>query len=466
MIKVLVLFISLMANCYANDNAQEIINELFPDARLSNAELNLIGQELRVQSLVIESILELQESGVEFQNTAQLRSSISEIVKNAYSAKSIELGERITQNVQDLVKSTISPEKLGGQFEKVYQFVLKDLITKKTNITSLTRRFGTNVGMFYLVMMQIDYTIPLALIATGNLHIGIPLLMSPISSTSTALFATIKSSVKHYHMIRKLGFKNFIGHWELSRKIKKFLGRNMLKTGYVIDLNIRSSSYLMTVNDPGALRRMINPLTEALGFTPELNYKNLKTFLQEERLLLNRLLQIDSSQIADLAKMLLLIKEIEVENNPDVIVKLQSKFGKKVNLIKSQFPSLTPEQLHWFIKAGNAKNIEDVFDLLRQAPNDIPAKAFGNVWREYVLGSLSKSLESHSSLATHKAFRKLHIDYDSELRPLFIDSLDTQFSGEIRENFNNYIFNSLAPIGSCGQIYTQPSRALGAEFLL
>lgn len=466
MIKLLIFLFFFSINLHANESAQDIIKELFPEARLSNAELNLIGQELRVQSLVIESILELQQRGVEFQDSLQLRSSISEIVKNAYHAKSIELGQRISNNVQDLINSTISPEKLGGQFEKVYTFVLNDLFTKKTNINSLTRRFGMSVGMFYLVMMQVDYTLPLILIGTGHYHLGAPLLMAPISSTTTAMFATIKNSVKHYHMIRKLGFRNFINHWQISKKVKTFLGRNFFKTGYVIDININASTYMLTINDPGTIRRFANPLLDALGFSRELNYKNLKAFLLEENILIERLRQIDSSGIADLAKMLLLIKEIENSQEVEVVLKLQSRFNKKINLVKARFPNLNPEHFNWFIKTGHAKNIDELFSMLRQMPNDIPAKAFGNVWREYILASLSKSLEGNSMSATYEAFRNLHEDFDKELRVLFVDSLDPDFPIELKRSFQNYIFNSLGPIGSCGQVFNQPLKNLKADFFL
>lgn len=464
---ILLLPICTPLKTHASDDAQDLIKELFPKAKLSNAELNLIKEELKVRTLVIESVLELENRGVRFNNYEEITSSISKVVSQAAATRSMEFGVRIQNNVSEIIQSSLDPRKMGKQITKVTEFILNDLLTKKGNIISLTRRYGFQVGLVYLATMQIDYTLPLYLIASGtSVKLGAALFATPISSTTTASFAYIKSTVKYYHMIRKLGYKVTMAHLKGAKKIRSFLNRNMFSTDSIVDLFIRDKHYLVSTLDPGAMKSIFRPLLNKLGFRQELTYQNLIDFLKQEKLLQHKVYVLEQTSMAQYAKLLEILKEIEFTGNSEIIAKLEIKFGKKIQTVSKSFPSLNQTHLEWFMRAGHATSIDELFDLLKVMPRDIAPHTFGKVWRNHTMGMLSQHLNLNISFSTNKAFQNLRVLYEKDLNPLLTNSTYKRFKGNTRRLFINYIYEALSPVGSCGQIFRKKKGSKKTPFLI
>ena len=95
--------------------------------------------------------------------------------------------------------------------------------------------------------------------------------------------------------------------------------------------------------------------------------------------------KLEQTKIAQYAKLMELLKEIEYTGNTDLIVKLQLKFGKKVQLVSKNFPQLNQSHLEWFMRVGHSKSIDELFDYLKLMPRDIPPHTFGKVWRKIIV---------------------------------------------------------------------------------
>jgi len=435
-------------SCFAQLTVDELVKELAPEIELSKAEMNILKQELKIQTLILESIKEMELDGVEFKNISKVQNSVEDLISTATRLKAFDLGYQLKEQTSHVVKETIQASKIEVKLSNLKKYVLNDLSIKKRAISSMTRRFGMEVGIFYLVAAQVDYTIPLILIGTGNVPLGAALFSTPFSSASTSLFASLKQSIKKIHLLRQLGYTKFKEHFQLTKKLKSYLNRNLFKTDYLHATTIRDTNYLLTLEDSNAFKRLLN----RMGYMEDtLNFENLSKFLREEDVLVHKLNQIDGTGAPRLTKMLEIIKEIEETGNIDIMTKMQNKFGKSINLIKSV--DMTTSHMRWFIKVANAKSFDDFFILLKKMPEDLPARAFGNAWRNYILPQATKSITDESAMGSYRAFRKLHDMYDKELKSLFIISKEEQFSGTIKNQFIDYLYTAMAPINSCAQVY-------------
>jgi len=90
---------------------------------------------------------------------------------------------------------------------------------------------------------------------------------------------------------------------------------------------------------------------------------------------------------------------------------------------------------------------------LGRMPDDIPPKVFDNVCREYIVSNSSKTIGPFMDKQNYEAFRKLIDGYDKNLRGSFAKSLDYKVGTDLKTNFLDYIFDSLAPVGVCGQMF-------------
>lgn len=436
-----------------------LVQEIDPSFQLSKAEANILKQELKIQTLIIETVKEMELDGVEFKNLAKTEASISDLIDNSIKMKALDLGFRYQERTSNLIKDCLQDSNIQSKLKKIKKFILNDTAIRKNAMMATARRFGIEIGVFYLVAAQIDYTMPIILMASGNVSLGAALYATPFSSTSTSLFSAIRKLVKQRHLIKQLGFSNFKERLNVLKSVRKFLGRNLFKSDYLQHITINQNLYSFTIEDTNKVKRLL----AKLGYQDNaLNWENLSKFLTEQGKLIERIDELNQTSTPRLAKVLAVLKEIEDTSDLDLLHKMQMRFSTKVNQISSSIHSA--QHLSWFVKLSNSPSFDDFFKHLKNFPDDLPARVFGKVWRDFTLGNLARTITEGGTTSTYQAFRKLHDQYDKELKHLFITDAQTTMSKELKNKFIDYIYNATAPVNSCGQIFKM-SRGASAPLL-
>lgn len=457
--KFLILLIFLSFNVYSQNTIDELIREITPIGDLPNAELKNLRQDLKIQSQLIEGVLELQQLNPSEQNIEKISNNLNRAIKLATNARAIQIGERIQKNVEEVIETTIHPTQLKSEIVKLKEFIKNDLTKKGIRLTSLGRRFGLSVGLFYLAVVQIDFTIPLVLMATGtNIKLAAALFVSPISSTSTAAFMALKSTLKYKHLLKTLGYKETKEHFKIFLSIQKFINKTLVAKNYLMDMNIAGTQFLLTLEESNAITRLLNKL----GLRKGVNYGQLINFLQENQLYPGFTRRMMNSPISDIAKMLKIMRKIQIDGDEKTALAFQKAFGKKIQVIRANFQM--DHHINWFLKLSSAKSMEDFFSLMANIPKDMAPKSFDKAWRNVVLPSIADNFGKYISLNHYKVFRHLYEDYQRNLRPILISNQDYHMPKNLEKTIQKYVFSSFSSLNSCGY-YFMPSTT-GSKHIL
>lgn len=450
------LFLFFASHLQAQENYRQLISEIMPNLDLPNAEYQILQRDLRLNTFMIESIQDIQLSGGDIAQIDDAVSNLKRTMLLASDARSVQLGERVQGNVREILESSVRPSKLKNQMQNFMRFIRNDLAKRGVNLSNYTRRFGIQVGLYYLLAMQVDYTLPLVLMASGNVKLGAAMFSTPFSSTSTALFASIRSTLRYRHMMKKLGFQATRDHFRIFKHIKRYFDRSFFGTDYLVDVNVQGVRAVLTVEESTVVSRTLN----RLGYKRALSYQNLVSFLNEHNLYqdLIRSMAPETNQMK-LAITLKILRQIELEGDLDTLSLLKERFGNKINMLEG-IPSFDRHK-NWFIKLAHSQSIDDVYKLMSQMPDNIPPKTFARVWRNYVLPSLSESFGSHTSLNHYKSFRELYNLFDQELQPLMISNNSYSLTREMNEKLYDYLHRAFYRLDSCGLIFRKPAFSIG-----
>ena len=421
------------------------IKEIVPLSDLPNAELQILRKDLKIQSLIFEALMEVHLEGGEITNMDLVSQNLQRSIILAENARAVQVGDRLKTDMIDLLKTTVNPNRLKDKIQKVLNFVKQDLKHKGTNIAAYTRRFGAQVGIFYLAMMQIDYTLPLILMANGHYEIGATLFALPISSTTTAGFAAIRSAVKYRHILKKLGLKESLQHYNIFKKVKNFIDKNFLITNYLVDINMPNHQILFNIQESNAVVKLFTKL----GYKKYITYDSLVNFLEEKRLYRGFTRRLKQTNKSELSKVLLILQKIERSEDLTLIFEIRKRFGKRVNLVKG-IPNVGP-LIKWAFNVAHAKDMHSLFSELRKNPVNLPPRLFDKVWRKYIIPHLTRSFGNYLSYGNYKSFRRLSEIYSKEIRPEILKrySTDTHLSKTLIRRLQNYVYEAFVPAGSC-----------------
>lgn len=445
------LFFIFSLSAYTSTQYDDIISEIIPIRDLSNREYRLLKEELKVQSLIIESILEIQMNGGEIQNYEEAASTLQRAIDKASKAKRVyaadHLKGQVTNFIESTIDTTINPTKLKKNTNRIFAIVQKEFQKKAVNISSITRRFGLQVGLFYLAAVQVDYTIPLILMAQGNVKLGATLMSLPISITSTAMFASLRNTVKYRHLIKKLGIKESFNQYKIFRKIRRELGRSFFGETELIKIKLQGKSYFFTVKDNGLISRLL----VKMGYNKELNYQSLLAYFHEEDLFRGFTRRIAQSGEAEYKKLLKMILKIEKSGTPEMLVNLEKRFKHKVNILNGIH--LKEQHLHWILRASHVKDFDEFFHVLKHVPRDMPPTVLDNAFKNYIFPRMTKNIDQYYSISHFKAFNNLNSLYNKEIRPAFAKRIDYHLNQNTYDFIIDQVYLALAPVNSCGQVY-------------
>jgi hypothetical protein len=435
----------------ANEQLDDLIEEIIPKSELSNKQLRALRQELKVQKIFIEGIKAIEIQGGEFVNINKATNTIHDLMIKSIGAKSETLPQAVGKEITETVKESIDKKSIKNVLQKSKDFAFNKARAQRTMLTSLTRRLGMDVGLVYFLTLQIDLTFPSIMIALGRVEFA-PLLVTPVSSTVTGTYAAIKSAVKFRQLVKNLGgLKNTMNIFNVFREVKKYFNLKIIPHYDLININVNKQNFVFTVER----KTIFNRLMTKLGVNKNLNYQNLSRFLRENDFLKDFLEKLDMTDNPDEVKMIKVLNKIEATQNEDVIFKLKEKYGRYINELKT-IPSFR-EARQWVSRISSATTFDQFNRLILQIPDDIPPKIFDRLWRNHILPSASRNIGPYFDKKTYQAFRKLHIDWDKGLRRVFTESNETILNESFKRKVTEYLFNSLEGVNICGGLFQKKS---------
>lgn len=443
----------------AQDEYKSILAEMLPEIDLTNAEYKVLAKDLEINTLILESIKEVQLRGGEFAQHDSTATGLRRAAHLAINARSVQLGDRVKQNITEAIMMSVQPKKLAEHLSTFLTNLKKNFQNKGALLSHSARRFGLQVGLFYLLAMQVDYTIPLILISTGEVAIGSLLFALPFSSVSTTMFASVRSLARYRYMLKTLGFKDTFEHYKIFKEMKSFFNRSFFGKDYLVDVNIAGLRGVLTVEESTAVSRLF----QKLGYKKNLTYQTLVEFLSERGVYQKYVPQYiaDSPQLK-IASALKILSEIERAGDIDTMAAILLRFSNKA----SHMDLITnlAQQKVWFAKLASSQNMEDLFYHFRRMPQDMAPHTFAKVWRGFVLPNLSKSFGQYFSIRHYRTFRNLYNNFDKFLFSDLVTSSSTNLDRALENRIKDYLFESFSPLNSCEMVFRQ-RRGITPPFL-
>lgn len=449
-VKLFFLIFSLLAlfsfNLKAQEQFDDLIEEIIPKTKLTNDQLKHLRAELRIQKILIEGVKQIELNGGKFTNIEKTTNTLQDLIYETIGAKSKTITNEALDHVQDIVKDGINKNALKSVIQKTRDFAFNFTNNKKIFMSSVARRFGFDVGLVYIASLQVDLTIPLVMIANGHPQYAV-LLATPVSSIATASYAAVKSAVKYRQVVKSLGgIQNSLHHLNIFREMKTFFNQKIIMNYDIIDMNIAGKNFALTIER----QNLVSKVFSKFGWNKNLNYENLLKVLEENEFMTEFVQKVKSSDRVAQVKMIRLLNKIESINDPTIMSALKDKFGKFINEIDG-LPEFSSQRT-WAINLAQSTSFDDFIKTLARIPDDIPPRVLDKVWRNYILIEASKNIAPSMSKSNYLAFRRLYDDY-TNIRGDFTNSIDYKMDDLLRGKFSDYIYDALGTVGICNQLY-------------
>ncbi len=447
----LLLLLSLLApgalHAQVGDQFEDIFDDLVPKTDVSNAQLKALRQDLKIQKIFLEGIKGIEIKGGDFTNVTRSSSTIKELVMSSFEAKSEGLPRHVKSAVMKTARASVKGDVIQKVLLKTRDFIYRNAASKGVMMTSVARRFGFDVGLVYLLSLQVDLTFPLIMISQGHLEYA-ALLATPVSSIATGSYTALKGAVRMKQLVKSLGgIEGVRGHLDTIKRVKSFFKTSIIPQFDIVDIKVGETFYAMTIERPNLLSKIKN----ALGWSDRLNYKNVVAALERKNLLSPLVKKIAESQRPDQVKLLRVLWRIELEGNEKVIRALKTEFGSFINELEG-IPDFF-EGRRWAARISTASNFDEFARLMMNIPDEIPPRVFDKLWRHHIIPEATKNVGPFFSKSTYRAFRDLINNWDKDLRKQMSESVESRLNGKWKEKITEYYFKSTKSLG-CGSIFT------------
>ena len=425
-------------------NFDEDIQEYFNKKTLTLQQRQKLQEQLYIQTKLIEGIQEINIVNGNYQNLNEATDRFHRLLIEAIELHSAQLPEEIQQNVIKYANQNTNRIFIKEMLISIKDFAGSVLYKKYHSLAGFARRYGMKTGIFYALIAQIDYTLPLILIQMGHPELGLPLLATPISSTMTASYIMGQNALKYNQLVKKLGgLKVGLEHLSIYKQVKAFFGTSIFGHYDLIDLNIQGTTHVLTVEKPG----FMNKFLKALGWDQSIDYDGVVEIMQKKNYLPDFISQLEASNLNNHTKLYTLLAKIEQIDDPLILESLYEKYSLHINKMDN-LPELS-KQRQWIAKTANIKSFKALYAQMARIPAEIPPKTLDQLWRNLILVNASKNIDNYGSKTYYLAFRKLFENYDNNLRVLLMSNESYDIDKNLRDKFREYIFDALEPIYRC-----------------
>lgn len=439
----LLLNIFLSFQLYAQNEFDDLIEEIIPKTQLSNTQLKNLREELRVQKILIQGVKELDILNISPTKMSNVNQTLKDFIITSLGSKTKSLPNEVKNQITEAVKESISDKNIVSTVTKIKEFANKSIRGKTAQLTSIARRFGIDAGLVYGITMQFDYTLPLIMMGQGQVQLGATLLALPLSSTGTATYILAKRAVKFRQIVKELGgVQASIEHFNIFKQVKNFFHTSIWGKYDLIDLNLNGKNFVFTIEN----RTLMQRLFSRLGWNKKLNYDNLISFLKEEGLMNDVITRIESNKRPSQVKVLRILNQLERSADDSVIEKLKNRFSSYINEM-DYMPNLTEER-SWAIRASNSKSFQELYAHLASMPEDMAPRTLNRLWKNYILVEASKNIGPFISKETYQTFRNLYHSYDKIGNEL-MTSMDNRVGSELKRKFTSYFYEAVPSLSAC-----------------
>ncbi len=430
----------------------DILKSLIINGDLSGVEQRIIKRDMRLHSQLLEAVLEIEIKDGALVSVDSATSQIKSTLQFAAKSKTYKVTDLVKEEIAEIIDTTINPSKLKQQIIRLQDFVRNDLSSKMKFTSATLRKYGIQIGLYYLLAVQIDYTIPAILMAMGQYKIGATMFAIPFSSTTTAIFASIKGNLRYLRLLGTIGIKDSFAHRNIFKEVRKKFNRARLIDEYLVDIRFRNMRAIISVEQSNIMTKIY----KRIGINNGVNWGNLETALKDKGYQ-HQINRLNRSELDVDTKVLRIFQTIESKHDMEAMEILKKKFGAKIHFLDS-LPNLIQHK-KWFMGIASSKDMDHVFRYLKVMPKDIEPRIFDKAWRNFILPNLAESFGEYKSTAHYKAFRNLFNKYDRELYPSVLTTSEHMITGEFRNKFVDYIYESFAPLNSCSQVFKMKKRS-------
>ena len=433
-------------SAYSNE-LDEALADIDPQTKLSPDQIKALRQDLKIQKILIEGIKGIQIKGGNFTNAQEAASTVEDLIARSFKEKTSQLPSDVSDSVEKAISKSTDKNAIRKILEKSKDFFWGQAYGQKVMLASSARRWGFDVGMVYLLSMQVDVTFPSIMIALGHVEYT-PLLVAPVSTVATGAYAGLKSAVKFKHLLKHLGgMKSMRAAMDVIKKTRQFFNDSILPRYDLIDVAVGDKNYVFTIEK----QNFINKTMHRFGWSKGLELGQLSEFLDERDMLSPLLRQSLDSDLPDQLKLLKVLRQIELESDQKMVAALQERFGAFIHEMEG-----VPEfgnARQWVSKISSAASLDEFTRLMMSIPDEIPPRVFDALWRKHILPMASKSVGPYMDKSTYQAFRNFDENWLKGPRHAMSESLDTVLDDHWRQEISKFFFRSIPPAMGCSALF-------------
>lgn len=436
--------------------SQEIFDQTLDDALqssvLEKSQIELIKQELRIQSIFIEGVKEIEiETGkptLESDSSNKLKA----LLERAMVVKTETLPKEMQTQAKEVVSQGFKKDAATSIVTKLKNFLNDQTASHTQKLSSVVRRFGYDVGLVYFLTLQVDLTFPSIMIALGHLEFA-PLLAMPVSSVGTGAYTALKSYAKTRQLTKNLGGKLKVRErQQVYARLKSFFNNKVGSKYDLIEINLDGNNHTLSVQR----QTLMTKLKQKLGWNKELNYQNLVKTLQTEGLVTPELDNIISSNSPKEIKLLKVLNSIEQSQDETTIQIIKSRYAEFIHELP-RTPGFSDAK-DWVTKVSRSKSFEEFGSLMTRMPDDIPPRSLDRLWREVIVPSAATSIGPFIDNNGFTAFKNFRVLWDKKVRRPLVEGQALSLDHHLKSLIGEMLLESMAPVNGCTILFEPRSN--------
>lgn len=438
---------------WASDNPlADLLAEVPYEQTLTDIQLKSIENELRLQSMIIESVEKIRIDGGTFVNINQATSATRDIILQTSLTHYVFRDEIQKTRFTEAVKNIFTPPIIKNNLLALVELTKRFSLWQANTLVSTARTQGLIYSLVKFISIQLDTTVPLLVIGSGNVAVGVGMLFTPISPVSILPFKLIKDTVKHLALTKRLGLAEARNQYQLNKYVADLYNKGLMQQLNLVNAHFDEKQYIVSYQKDSWLRSKI----KGSRYSSELTLNNMFNFIEDYPQYEEFANALKRSRATEEIKLLTLLTSIENHADSQITHAFLERFERHIH--QTENIDIPRRHRSWIKRVANAKNFEEFYHYIRKIPEDFHPRILEKVWRDYIFPNLSENLSNKTSIQVFKVFRQINADFEAKISPSLIPERN-YFTGEQRSLFITTIFESMAAIGPCEFIYRHGALA-------
>ena len=450
----LLIFIISTSLVRASENPlADLLAEVPYEQTLTDIQLKNIENELILQSMIIESVEKIRIDGGTFVNINQATSATRDIILQTSLTHYVFREEIQKTRFTEAVKNIFTPPMIKNNLLALTELSKRFVSWQANTLVSTARTQGLIYSLVKFISIQLDTTVPLLVLGSGNLALGIGMLSAPISPMTIAPFKIIKDTVKNLALAKRLGLAEARNQYQLNKYVEDIYNKGLMQQLRLVNAHFDEKQYIVSYQKDNWLRSKI----KGSRYSSELTLNNMFNFIEDYPQYEEFSNALKRSRASEEIKLLTILTSLENHAETEITHAFLERFERHIH--QTENIDIPRRHRSWIKRVAHAKNFEEFYHYIRRIPEDFHPRILEKVWRDYIFPNLSENLSNKSSIKVFKVFRQMNADFEAKIRPALIPERN-YFTGEQRTLFITTIFESMEAIGPCEFIYRHGKSSL------